>query len=136
MKTKTILTEMPHVGVVDCPYCAFKFYVDPKYELFPLEQEEKRMLFGQYLKYKRISLPCPECHKDIVFDSNLHKTFKYDELIDKVSPNMAEYLKNVKFYAAEFVKKDNPSAVQPVEEQHKQTNLSFKTFSEVLDENS
>jgi len=128
---KQLINEMPHIGTVNCPYCQFKFYADPKVELFPLEHANKEKLFKYYLKNQKIAFPCPKCHKDIVYDNKSHKTLKYDQIIDKVKPDLAKFLNITKGYTPPFVTMDQ---VEPVFESTEPDHLTFEKFAKVLNE--
>lgn len=132
MNKELLIQEAPHFGVVVCNYCKFKFYADAQVEKFPMEYKEKETLYRYYLKNHKIAFPCPKCHKDLVFDSNIMKTFKYDDIINKVKPEMAKYLKITRELTQPFTTMDQiqPESVQITQPDH----LTFEKFSKILNE--
>jgi hypothetical protein len=128
--TNMVLLEMPHL-FSKCPYCKQKFYFDAQIENWAVDKIVKQKLFNDYLKYHQLMLPCPYCKKNIIVNSKIKKTFKYDDIINKVKPDLANFFKKSNVYIEPFV---SMNAVQPEYGESKEDHLTFEKFSFILDE--
>jgi len=118
-----ILKEMPHLADAECPYCGFKFMFDARIERWTNDKKQNRKFLDDFFRIDRkIAIECPQCHKAVVFDAAgkpKPKTYKYDDIINKVKPSIRKFFNQ----SIKLTKPLLKIGISVIPEQ-----LTFKTF--------
>jgi DNA-directed RNA polymerase subunit RPC12/RpoP len=88
---KQLLTEMPWATNVKCPDCGFKFGFDGQIERWTPDKKTNKDFLVKFFRIRQMAIECPNCNRQIVKDFASSKTYRYDEIIQKVKPSVKKF---------------------------------------------